>query len=153
MSGKKSVEVEIKTSSSKAWSVYSSLKVCSVIQSHLGHLIGLDIVEGNGEEGTVAQITPNPDMTTLPPYKEKFTKIDHENKVKVLEVIEGGHLDLGFTCYRMIYEVIDTEKEDSTTVRVTIEYEGPEDVIATADITPVVKVLEVINDCIENDKY
>lgn len=92
-------------------------------------------------------------MSTLPPYFEKFAKIDHDNKVKVLEVIEGGYLDLGFTCYRMIYEVIDTDKEDSCTVRVSIEYDGPEHVVATADITPVIKVLELINDCIENDKY
>ncbi|KAK9064010.1 hypothetical protein SSX86_017882 [Deinandra increscens subsp. villosa] len=153
MFGKQSSEVEIKASSSKAWSVYSTLKVCSIIQSELSHLIGLEIIQGNGEEGTVAQITPHPDVSTLPAYKEKFTKIDHENRVKILEVIEGGQLDLGFTCYRMIYKVINTQKEDSTTIRVTIEYEGLEDVIASTNIAPVMKVLEVINHCIENDKY
>ncbi|KAK9064009.1 hypothetical protein SSX86_017881 [Deinandra increscens subsp. villosa] len=150
---KQTAEVEIKASSSKTWDVYSTLKVYSVIQAELSHLIALDVVEGSGEETTISKITPHPDVSPLPAYKEKSTKIDHENKVKVLEVIEGGYLDIGFTTFRTIYELIETGKEDSTIIRVTIEYEGPEEVCATMDIAPVMKVLEVINHCIVNDKY
>lgn len=57
---KQTTEVQVKASSSKAWSVYSTLKVCSVIQSHVSHLTALEIVEGSGKEGTVVKITPQP---------------------------------------------------------------------------------------------
>lgn len=33
-------------------------------------------------------------------YKEKFTKVDNENRLKELEVIEGAYLEMGFTFYR-----------------------------------------------------
>jgi hypothetical protein len=39
--------------------------------------------------------------TPLSGYKEKYTKVDNEKRLKEAEVIEGGYLELGFTLFRV----------------------------------------------------
>ncbi|KAG5547763.1 hypothetical protein RHGRI_013450 [Rhododendron griersonianum] len=49
-------------------------------------------------------------------YKEKLTKVDDEKRVKEAEAVEGRYLDVGFTLYRVRFEVcrhIDDLKEDA----------------------------------------
>ncbi|XP_020551215.1 uncharacterized protein LOC105166837 isoform X1 [Sesamum indicum] len=83
-------------------------------------------------------------------YKEKFTVVDDERRVKETEVVEGGFLDLGFTLYRVRFEVIEKEgnKEECVT-RSTVEYELKEEAAANAalvSIEPLVAVMKVAAD-------
>ena len=68
----------------------------------------------------------------FPCYSEKFTKVDNENRVKVAEVVEGGFLDIGFTLYRVIFEIKENPNDDtgsSCTVKLTLEYKVKEEVV------------------------
>ncbi|KAI3816218.1 hypothetical protein L1987_15909 [Smallanthus sonchifolius] len=150
-----SKEMEVKTSITKAWDVYSTLKLAMIIQSKLNHLFGIDILEGDGGVGTVIKVTPRSDVSGLTAYKERFTKVDHEKMMKEVEIIEGGFLEFGFTSYRITSEFLENQTDDSFTIRVTFEYEADEDVVtnadATATIKPIMNMFEFANNYIENN--
>lgn len=77
--------------------------------------------------------------------KEKFTKVDHEKRLKEVQVFEGGYLDAGFTLYRVRFENIE-KGDDSCIIKTTIEYDIKEEAAANAsyvDIEPLVKVAEL----------
>ena len=69
--------------------------------------------------------------TPLSGYREKFTKVDNEKRVKETEVIEGGYLELGFTLFRARFEIIEKDN-DSCVLKNSIEYEVKEDAAANA---------------------
>lgn len=91
----------------------------------------------------------------ITPYKEKFSKIDHEKKMKEVEIIEGGYLDLGFTSYQITFELIEKLSGDSCTTRLTVEYEANEEVLNAygGDVTmnAHMNVTKTINEYIENN--
>ncbi|MCL7027962.1 hypothetical protein MKW94_023982 [Papaver nudicaule] len=55
-------------------------------------------------------------------YKEKFMKVDEEKRIKVVDVVEGGYLDVGFSLYRTTFEIVEKD-EHSSSVITTIDYE------------------------------
>ena len=78
-------------------------------------------------------------------YKEKFTKLDNEKRLKEAEVIEGGYLELGFTFHHTRFEVIEMDS-DTCMVRTTIEYDVKEEAAANASyatIDAVAKLAEL----------
>lgn len=60
-------------------------------------------------------------------YKEKFTRVDDEHRVKEVEVIEGGFLDMGSSLYRVQLEVISKDEKESCVIKTTVEYEVADD--------------------------
>lgn len=78
--------------------------------------------------------------------------IDDEKKVREAEIIEGGHLDFGFTLYRVRIEVKDNlndEMGSSCLVKTTIEYEVKEeakDNAKLATIEPFVVLMKLANE-------
>ncbi|XP_076911479.1 norbelladine synthase-like [Bidens hawaiensis] len=152
MFSKVSKEMEVKTTISKAWDVYSTLKLAMIIRSELGHLFGIDILEGDGGVDTVIKVTPLSDVLMVPAYKERFTKVDHEKRVKEVEIIEGGYLELGFTYYRIRSEFLEHQKNDSFILRVTFEFEADEEVITNIDtIKLIMNMFEFANGYIESN--
>ncbi|PWA38357.1 Bet v I domain-containing protein [Artemisia annua] len=85
-------------------------------------------------------------------YIEKFTKIDHENKVKEVEIVEGGFLDIGFNFYRMKTEIIEDPKDDTSSsciVKSTLEYDVKEEFAANASFAtsePLVAIMSAANE-------
>ena len=75
-------------------------------------------------------------------YKEKFTKIDNEKRIKETEVVEGGLLDLGFTLYRVCFEILEKDK-DSCIIKFKIEYDVKEEAASNASLVTI-KPLEGI---------
>lgn len=78
-------------------------------------------------------------------YKEKFTKIDHEKRLKETEVVEGGLLDYGFTLYLVRFEIIE-KGADSCIIKTTVEYDVKEEAAANASIVtiePLAKIVEM----------
>ncbi|KAK9120539.1 hypothetical protein Syun_018156 [Stephania yunnanensis] len=107
----------------------------------------VELVEGDGGVGTVLKVTfpPVPGLG-FTNFKEKFTKIDHENRIKESDVIEGGYLTLGFSLYRVIFEIIEKDAESST-IRSVIEYEVGEEFAKNATLVTT-KPLEAIAEAI-----
>ncbi|KAK9059838.1 hypothetical protein SSX86_020542 [Deinandra increscens subsp. villosa] len=156
MFGKISKDMEVKASIREAWEVYCSPKVGMIIRAELGHLSSVAILEGDGSSvGTVVEIKPCPGVSTFLPYKERFTMIDHEKKMREVEMIEGWYIDLGFTAFRIRLELIDKE-EDACIARLTIEYEASEEVVnaygSIVTMYPFMSATEIINRYIENNK-
>lgn len=75
-------------------------------------------------------------------YKERFAKVDNENRIKIAEMVEGGYLDLGFTLYRFRFEIIE-KNEESCIVKSSIQYELKEEAASNASLATVEPLKEV----------
>ncbi|PIM98424.1 hypothetical protein CDL12_29101 [Handroanthus impetiginosus] len=56
-------------------------------------------------------------MNGLTSHKEKFTVIDAEKRVTVPVIVEGGFLDMGFTLYRVRFEMLAKEGMENQCTR------------------------------------
>ncbi|KAL3756010.1 hypothetical protein ACJRO7_002966 [Eucalyptus globulus] len=117
MLGQLSHETEVKVGAGKAWELYGTLKLVLLAKQEFSHTI-CDVLEGDGGVGTVIKLN----FGSLS-YTEKYTKVDHERRVKETEAIEGGFLDMGLSLYRLRFEVIGKDEEESCVIKSTIEYE------------------------------
>ncbi|GFQ02201.1 s-norcoclaurine synthase [Phtheirospermum japonicum] len=147
MSGRLSEEIEVKVPASEAWKLFGTLKLADIVLEALSNVFSkIDIVEGDGGAGTILHLFFTPGMPGLSSYKEKFVALDNEKREKVVEVVEGWYLDMGFKSYRVRFEVIDKGNECCNT-RATIEYEVKEeanvDAAALVSIQPMVAILNV----------
>lgn len=66
-------------------------------------------------------------------YKEKFTKIDDEKRLKEVDLIEGAFLDLGFSFYQVRIEIIEKEA-NSSIIKSTVLYELNEEFASNASL-------------------
>ncbi|KAL7003820.1 hypothetical protein U1Q18_004964 [Sarracenia purpurea var. burkii] len=129
MLGTISNEIQVKVPASQAWELYSTLQLAKLLQEDLPHLFSkVEVIEG----------TPG-----FSSYKEKFTKIDDEKRVKETEVIEGGFLDLGFNWFRVRFEIIE-KSEESCITKATIEYDLKEEAAANASIVTIQQFVSVM---------
>ncbi|GFQ04941.1 s-norcoclaurine synthase [Phtheirospermum japonicum] len=145
MYGSASEELEVKVPSSEAWKVYSTLKLAKIIEAIPGMVSRID-AHGDGGVGTILHIFlhPRPGQVEGLSYKEKFTVVDNEKRVKVAEMVEGGYLDLGFISYRVRLEVIDKDNESCIT-RSTIEYEVKDEAATAANFVSARPLLAVMH--------
>ncbi|XP_011084751.1 S-norcoclaurine synthase 2-like [Sesamum indicum] len=144
-------EKEVKVPASEAWKLYGSLQLGKLVKEALPNVVSkIEVVQGDGSAGTILQVVLPPGTAGLTSYKEKYTVVDDERRVKEAEVVEGGVLDLGFTLYRVRTEVIEKEgKKEECVVRATIEYELREEAAANAalvSIEPLVAVMQLAAD-------
>lgn len=79
-------------------------------------------------------------------YKEKFTKIDKEKRLKEAEVVEGGYLELGFCLYRVRFEIVEKDA-NSSIIKSDIEYEVEDESASNAALVTT-KPLEMIAEAI-----
>ncbi|KAG7980665.1 hypothetical protein I3843_05G193700 [Carya illinoinensis] len=111
--------------SREAWDLYGTLRLAILVED-LSHIHKIEVSYGDRGIGTILNITFVPGTT----LKEKFTKVDNQKRLKeVDQVIEGGYLELGFTFYRVQFEVIgkgSSDHESSCIIRTTIEYDVKE---------------------------
>nr|GEY77187.1 S-norcoclaurine synthase 2-like [Tanacetum cinerariifolium] len=125
---------EVKVPASKAWALYGTLELVKLV---VGKTVdAIDVLEGNGGVGTILKLTLKPGLG-FTHCKEKFTEIDHENKVKEVKGVEGGFLDLGFNFYRVRFEIKDNPNDEtdlSCIVKLTIEYDVKEEFVANASL-------------------
>ncbi|KAL7108083.1 hypothetical protein ACP275_06G092700 [Erythranthe tilingii] len=128
------LEREVKVPASGVWKIYGTLKLANIFVRTIPSLVSkIDVLQGNGGAGTIVELFLHPGKRGSSSYKEKFTVVDDEKRVKVVEVLEGGYLDLGFTLYRVRFEVIEKD-ETECIVRATIECEVREEYSANADL-------------------
>ncbi|KAB5564190.1 hypothetical protein DKX38_004244 [Salix brachista] len=122
MKGELSEETLVGAPATAVWSVYRGLELGILVDKLLGHVLGkVEVIEGDGGVGTIVKLTfPG---TSGGYMKEIFRIMDYEKRVKETEMIEGGHLDLGFDVYRIRLEIIEKDADESTIIRYTIRYE------------------------------
>ncbi|KAK2977205.1 hypothetical protein RJ640_028410 [Escallonia rubra] len=135
--GSVSTEMEVDVPATEAWKLYGTIDLKNVTVPK--YLAKVEIVEGDGE-GSICKNTSSDGSY----FKEEFTKVDNEKLVKETEETEGGHLDYGFTLYRIRFECIPKTK-DSCITRTTIEYTIKEealDNIGKATITGSINIMK-----------
>ncbi|KAI6690414.1 hypothetical protein NL676_027242 [Syzygium grande] len=64
-----------------------------------------EIIEGDGGLGSVILFNFGPDVPNMKYQKEKIMELDESLHRIGLQVIEGGHLDLGFTFYKTTFQL------------------------------------------------
>nr|GLL42803.1 S-norcoclaurine synthase 1-like [Ipomoea trifida] len=143
--GAVSDEIEVKAPAAEAWKVYSTLQLAKLIVEMCPDLLEkFEVVEGDGGAGTILKLSFPASTPMFTHSKEKFTVVDDEKRVKEVEVIEGGYLNLGFTLYRVRLEVI--EKDERTCItKTTIEYEVKEESAANASFVSIQSFVAIMN--------
>lgn len=89
-------------------------------------------------------------------YKEKITKIEEEKRIKETEVVEGGFLELGFTLYRICFEIVEKEGKDSCLIKSKIEYHVNEEAasnVSMVTIQPLVGIATVATTHLKKMKH
>ncbi|CAK9309069.1 unnamed protein product [Citrullus colocynthis] len=141
-------ETEIQAPAAKVWELYGGLELAKFLPVHLPNLVHkIDVLEGDGGEGTLLHLTFAPGLGGPTSYKEKFVKIDNEKRIKIAEMVEGGYLDFGFTLYKFRVEI--TEKnEESCIVKSSVQYELKEEAAANisfATLQPLITIAQAVN--------
>lgn len=147
-------EIEVNATAGAAWEVYGSLKLAELVEKGLPGVIDkIEVVEGDGSAGTILKLVFAPSALGFSYYKEKFTKVDDETRVKVTEAVEGGYLDVGFNLYRVRFEIIEKD-EKSCITKATIEYDIKEDYAANASlvsIEPLKAIMKIVANYLTNN--
>ncbi|GMH18479.1 hypothetical protein Nepgr_020320 [Nepenthes gracilis] len=144
MFGRVSHELEIQVPASKAWALYGTLRLSRLCEEKFPIFEEIRLVEGDGGVGTILQLVIVPGVEGAHSCKEKFTKIDEEKRLKESEVIEGGFLELGFTLYRVRFEVIEKGEDDSACiVKSTIEYELNDELASNVSLVSIKSLEEI----------
>ncbi|KAK1435061.1 hypothetical protein QVD17_00820 [Tagetes erecta] len=144
MFGTLSEEAEVKVPATKAWALYGTLEIGKLLAGTI--VDAVDVVEGDGGPNTVLKVTfmPGSGFST---YKEKFTKVDNENMVKEIEIVEGAFLDIGFNLYRIRIEIKANPRDGSGSSclhKFTIEYDVKEEFAANASLVTTEPILGVM---------
>ncbi|KAL5568270.1 hypothetical protein UlMin_024845 [Ulmus minor] len=144
VSGKLSHELEVNAPAGDVWAVFDGLKVAKLIEENLTQFIQkVDVLQGDGGVGTIVCLKFVPALG-YSDSKEKITKIDHENRIKETEVVEGGYLALGFTSYRYRVQIVEKGK-DSSIIKSNVEYEANDENVAKhATVEPVQNVAVLV---------
>ncbi|KAJ6818486.1 S-norcoclaurine synthase 2-like [Iris pallida] len=127
MKGAKSHELDVALPAGELWGIYGTLRLAELAVELLPDVIAKTVVEeGDGGTGSLVRVvypagSPGPSYHT-----EKFVKIDDEQMLKEVVVVEGGMLDLGFRSFLFRFEVIE-KTGSSCTVKSSIEYELDEE--------------------------
>ncbi|KAK3031899.1 hypothetical protein RJ639_035209 [Escallonia herrerae] len=144
MLGAISEEIEVNVPASKAWEVYSTLQLAKVAAQGLPEAFDkIEVLEGDGGAGTVFKLTFPPGTPGFSSYTEKLTIVDDAKMMKEAQVIEGGYLDLGFSLYRVHFEILE-KGENSCITSGTIEYDLKEEAAANASLVTIEPVLNIM---------
>ncbi|XP_060175385.1 norbelladine synthase-like [Lycium barbarum] len=145
MFGTISEEIEVHVPANEAWKIYGTIQLANIVVKELPNIVHkVDILEGDGGVGSVLNVTFPPGTPLLTSHKEKFVVIDDEKRVKIAQVVKGGLLDLGFTLYKVKFEVIEKDKEKCIT-KTTIEYEVKEEAAANASFVSIQPFVAIMN--------
>ncbi|KAK3038780.1 hypothetical protein RJ639_027367 [Escallonia herrerae] len=141
-------EMEVNVSASKAWTIYGTTDLLKITLPN--YLKSVEILEGDGGVGTICRTTPLEGMRIIlffrrPSYLEKFTKVDNENLVKEVDIIEGAFLDYGFNFYRIRFENILTG-ENSCLTRTTLLFDVKEEYVANVSLVPIGTSTNIMKD-------
>ncbi|RZC67749.1 hypothetical protein C5167_011442 [Papaver somniferum] len=137
-------EFDVNASADDVWEVYSSPNLPKLIVDLLpGMFERIDYVEGNGGLGTVLRLV-YPPGTVPRTYKEKFVTIDKSRRLKEVQQMEGGYLDMGVSFYMDSFEIIEQVGCNSCTIKSTTKYEINDDELAKK-VSPLISVDSLVN--------
>ncbi|KAL5718901.1 hypothetical protein ACHQM5_011755 [Ranunculus cassubicifolius] len=115
-------EIEVNLTAAEVWAVYSSPDLPRLIVELMPHRYQkIDVLEGDGTQGTILNITLQPSNLGPLTWSEEFVTIDHRKRTKVVRQIQGGFLGIGFVSYENIYK-ISRKTRTSCVIRATASF-------------------------------
>ncbi|GLJ33407.1 hypothetical protein SUGI_0672370 [Cryptomeria japonica] len=138
---KTSWEVELGAPASAVWKVFTKDFVDVFPKLLPNSFTSIQLLEGDGGVGTLFLFKFGAAVHKGMTYqKEKVVEKDEGKHIIALEVIEGGHRQMGFSYYKTRFEMKD-KGESSCVIHCNIEYEtvsGEPVTTLTADASKVV---------------
>ncbi|PIA58613.1 hypothetical protein AQUCO_00500507v1 [Aquilegia coerulea] len=113
-------ELKVAASADEVWSVESSNEIPKHLKDLLPDTFEKVEIIGDGGLGTTIDMTFPPGWFPHQ-YKEKFVLIDDKLRIKKVQLIEGGYLNLGVTYYMDTIQVVPTGP-DSCVIKSSTEY-------------------------------
>ncbi|KAL5721587.1 hypothetical protein ACHQM5_005213 [Ranunculus cassubicifolius] len=146
-------EMEIDLPAEEMWAIYASPDLPRLIVELMpARFQKIDVLEGEGNQGTVLAITLQPSNRGPLTWKEQFRIIDDATMTKAVRQLKGGLLDIGFTFYEKTFQIT-PRSANSCTVRTTSSYDVKEDSESNASlITASWTMTRVIRDYIKAQK-
>ncbi|XP_031254393.1 phytohormone-binding protein-like isoform X1 [Pistacia vera] len=83
----------------------------------------VELVEGDGGLGSVLLFKFGSDVSNMSYQKEKIVELDECLHIISLQVVEGGHLNLGFSVYKTTFQLTSIG-EHETSIDVIVAYES-----------------------------
>ncbi|MCL7040505.1 hypothetical protein MKW94_028858 [Papaver nudicaule] len=121
-------EFEVKASADDVWAIYSSSNLrTSAVQLLPSILKSKDILEGDGcSVGTIFRVVFLPARYNIPMYREKIVTVDHQKRLKEIQTIEGGYLEMGCTFCMLSFEIL-AKEANSCVIKTVTKYEVNDD--------------------------
>ncbi|PKA58856.1 S-norcoclaurine synthase [Apostasia shenzhenica] len=136
-------EFKVDVPADELWRIYGSIKLAEVVMKLIPHVIAkVEVEVGDGGVGTIIRTTYPQDKSGPKYSKQNFLKVDNENRVKEIEVIEGGLLELGFTSYLIHFEIVDINGS-SAIIKSGILFELDDDHLESASLASIVPSVHV----------
>ncbi|KAI3853316.1 hypothetical protein MKX03_021871 [Papaver bracteatum] len=133
-------ELEVAASANDVWAPFASNDSPKFFQQRLpGVFEKIEILEGDGGEGSILRIVYHPGSVPLTNL-EKFVTIDNRRRLKQVLQTEGGYLAMGVTYYMESFQII-RKGADSCIIKSMINYEVPDDLAANVSELISVEVL------------
>ncbi|KAI3977559.1 hypothetical protein MKX01_000472 [Papaver californicum] len=129
----------IGASADEIWALYGSKdlwKLMIKLQPDVFERVGL--VAFDGGVGTIIHMVMTPGLNGLHlhDFDVELVRIDHDNKVLVVQQIKGGYLDLGFSFFQITFEVL-AKDDSSCVIRTTTSVEMDQKFESNASIIAV----------------
>ncbi|KAI3912354.1 hypothetical protein MKX01_013675 [Papaver californicum] len=117
-------EFEVNASADDVWEIYSSPNFHALTVQLLPNIIKRkDILEGDGcSVGTILRVVLHQGHSSLPMGKEKIVTVDHEKRLKEIQTIEGGYLEIGCKFSMLSFEILVKER-NSCIIKTVTKYE------------------------------
>ncbi|XP_068669058.1 uncharacterized protein [Aristolochia californica] len=133
--GKQVSDADIPFSASEVWDVYADThQLAQIFKTVPGSLEDI-IIEGDGGLGTLIILIIKPG-NAFRQYTETVVTLNKEDRIKEVDVSEGGFLDVGYTFYRTRFEILD-KGPNMATVRKSILYEIKDEFAANESMATV----------------
>ncbi|KAI3837236.1 hypothetical protein MKX03_004121 [Papaver bracteatum] len=114
-------------SADDVWAIYTAPNFPTLSAQLLSGLLkSKDIVEGDGcSVGTIFSVVFLPGCV-VPMHKEKIVTVNHEKRLKEIQMIEGGYLEMGCTFCMLSFEILVKER-NSCIIKTVTKYEINDD--------------------------
>ncbi|XP_068640866.1 uncharacterized protein [Aristolochia californica] len=133
--GKQASEADIPFSASEVWDVYADThQLAQIFKTVPGSLEDI-IIQGDGGLGTLIILVIKPG-NAFRQFTETLVTLNNEDRVKEVDVSEGGFLDVGYTFYRTRFEILE-KGPNMATVKKSILYEIKDEFAANESLATV----------------
>ncbi|KAI3996685.1 hypothetical protein MKX01_012922 [Papaver californicum] len=124
-------ELRVNACADDVWAIYSSPNFPALTVKLLPNVLkSKDILEGDGcSVGTIMRLVLHAGLG-LSMCKEKIVTVDHEKRLKEIQTIEGGYLEMGCTFSMLSFEILVKER-NSCIIKTVTKYEINDDLATT----------------------